>query len=164
MKHFSRLSFRSVPLTIFLLLFLVPFDRPCDEASDKSENSRRKETIDQDHRQLVSDHLALSPEEAKVFWPIYESYVLEVNQYLELRLDYAKHLADQFDHFDDAVGERVIKDMLAIDKTPGRVWEQYLPRFIKAIGGRKTARFYQIERRLRIFVDAELSREFPLIP
>lgn len=157
------------PLIFCLAAFLGAALVPAHAASAKATAGpvsplERYQLIDADHRDMIREHLKLSPEEAALFWPIYEDYLQELKGYLRQRVDSAKRVAERLETFDDAAGEQVVMDMLAIDKTPGRLWERFIPRFIKAVGGRKTARFYQVERRIRVFIDAELSREFPLIP
>lgn len=157
MKHLKGLM-------IFMAVMVFWSATVIGKNEEVASAEQRIDEIDKDHRRLIREHLQLTPEEARAFWPVYEAYTAEYERFVKLRLDYAKQLSDRFEHFDDSVGEQVVADMLVIDKTPGQVWEKFLPSFLKAVGGRKTARFYQVERRIRIFVDAELSREFPLIP
>ncbi len=129
----------------------------------KAKAIKSLDALGVEHKKLVAEHLRLSSAEAHDFWPIYESYRRELQVLNEERIAYMGDLADKYGAMDDELSMKFIEHFTKIEKSQEAVWERYIPRFIQVIGARKTAQFFQIERRIRIYVDAELSRAVPLL-
>lgn len=116
-----------------------------------------------EHKKIVAEYLALTSEEAKIFWPIYERYRIAVQGLIDERMKYIKELADHYESIDDQLSLSFIDHFRKVDYGSAQLWETYMPKFLEVIGPKKTARFYQLERRIRIYLDAEMSRELPLL-
>jgi hypothetical protein len=150
--------------TLFLLVLFIFWGFA--SASNEAPHKDSLKTLDQlctEHKKLVADHLQLSPDEAKAFWPIYEAYRGGLMKLLEERMEYVKELGDKFGTLDDDLSVLFLEKFQKIDRGSSLIWDEFMPKFIKAIGAKKTARFYQLERRIRIYLDAEVSSVLPLI-
>lgn len=148
---------------MFLLLSLSTQGWAVETEEYKAKAIKSLDALVVEHKKLVAEHLSLTAAEAQEFWPIYESYRRELQVLNEERIAYMGDLADKYGAMDDELSLKFIEHFTKIEKGQEAVWERYIPRFIQAIGARKTARFFQIERRIRIYVDAELSRAVPLL-
>jgi len=42
--------------------------------------------------------------------------------------------------------------------------QSYWPKFMKALGAKRAAKFYQVDNRLTMMVNIQLASEIPLIP
>ena len=54
--------------------------------------------------------------------------------------------------------------MLGIDDKIVRLRENYWPKFEKAVGAKRAAKFYQVDSRLSLMVNLQLASGIPLIP
>ena len=54
--------------------------------------------------------------------------------------------------------------MFAIDDEIQNLRKAYYPRFEKALGAKRAAKFYQVDNRLSLIVNLQLTSEIPLIP
>ncbi len=85
-------------------------------------------------KKIIAANVSLTPEEATKFWPVYDQYVAEMTKN-----------NDEF--------YSVIKDYAANQKT---LTEKVVPAM-------KVARFFQIDRRLYLLLDLQVTSEVPLI-
>jgi hypothetical protein len=53
--------------------------------------------------------------------------------------------------------------MFSIDSRTITLREDYWPKFQKALGGKRAAKFYQVDNRLSLIINLELSSEIPLL-
>lgn len=154
----------SLLLCLMLVLTEVALATPPKETLDLKNAVKSLEVIEDEHRSLIKGHLKMSRDESSKFWPIYDRYAKERQHLIQSKIDYAKILSEELENINDEIAMDIIKSFIATDRYRIAMWEKYLPEFVAAMGAKKTARFYQMERRIRIFVDAELSKTFPLIP
>jgi len=113
---------------------------------------------------MIRDALRLTPEEDAEFWPLYEKYRADLlpiqNRYVALVSDYMstyqsggltdEDASDMLDSYFDIKG-----DLL-------RERKGYIRKFRKILPMLKVARFYQLETKLIVNVDAELALIVPL--
>jgi hypothetical protein len=57
----------------------------------------------------------------------------------------------------------LIKRWIESDQDDSQLRLRYIPEFEKVISPKKTARFFQIDRRLGMMVDLQLGSEIPLV-
>jgi hypothetical protein len=65
---------------------------------------------------------------------------------------------------DDAKASDMAHRLLDIDSKSTKLREEYWPKFEKALGAKRAARFYQIDNRLSLMINLQLASEIPLIP
>jgi hypothetical protein len=65
---------------------------------------------------------------------------------------------------DEAKAKDMVQRMIAIDNKTGQLRESYWPKFEKALGAKRAAKFYQVDNRLSMLVNLQLASEIPLIP
>ena len=73
-------------------------------------------------------------------------------------MDYAAN----FQTLSDDVAKDLVDRSIGIQKDAVKLMESYLPKFSKAVGDKKTARFYQIENKIDAIVNFELAANIPL--
>jgi hypothetical protein len=54
--------------------------------------------------------------------------------------------------------------MFAIEDETQTLRKEYFPRFEKALGAKRAAKFYQVDNRLSQMINLQLASEVPLIP
>jgi hypothetical protein len=114
-------------------------------------------------KQLVAANMQLTDAEAEKFWPIYDQYSAETAKNYDARYALIKDYAANFSNMTDAQAQTLSKRSADIDGAMIQLRQKYLPLFGKAIPGKKTALFFQIDRRLALIMDLQLASEIPLV-
>ena len=65
---------------------------------------------------------------------------------------------------DDQKAKDLSQRMFAIDDDLQGLRKRYFLRFEKALGAKRAAKFYQVDNRLTLIVNLQLSSEIPLVP
>jgi hypothetical protein len=114
------------------------------------------------HEALMKE-LVLSPAEEKVFWPLYEAYSAEHLENFNQAAEVSFRLFRSRPKVTDELADEYTETLLKADRRQAEINLSYQPRFRKVLDARKTARFFQFERRLEVFMRAEILKEFPLV-
>lgn len=117
-----------------------------------------------DHRkQVMAANLVLTPEEATKFWPIYDKYINETIKINDSRWDLIKDYATNYDKMSDSLAHDYMKRAADVDKQLVVLRENYVPIFEKVVSSKKTALWYQIDRRLDLLINLQLSAMVPVV-
>jgi hypothetical protein len=114
-------------------------------------------------KQLVAANLQLTDEEAQKFWPVYDAYAAETVKVYDARYSIIKEYADNFQNLTDAQAGSLARRWSDVDAAMVQLRQKYFPTFEKVIRGKKTARFFQIDRRLALMIDLQLASEIPMV-
>lgn len=114
-------------------------------------------------QKAVEEAMALTPEEAANFWPVYEKYETERKKLgadrLSVIADYAANYAGLTDQKAGELAERIFRNDLAFDK----LHRKHFNVFKKSVGALKAAQFMQIESYLQNSVRVAIANELPFI-
>jgi hypothetical protein len=64
---------------------------------------------------------------------------------------------------DDAKAQSYIARALKFDSDSLQLRKSYVSQFVKAIGAKQTAKFYQVDNRLSLLVSVQLAALLPII-
>ena len=116
-----------------------------------------------DKKQLIALNLPLTETEATKFWPVYDQYAAEMakhnDEFYALIRNYAEHQKT----FTDAEASDMIKKWADMQVELTQVRQKYIPIIGKVLPGRKTALFFQVDRRLYALMDLQTSALLPLM-
>jgi len=113
---------------------------------------------------VITDTMSFNEKEAAAFWPVYKEYAAAQHSVATRRLAIITDYAQNLDKMDDAKARELTDRMFAIDDETQALRKQYFPRFEKALGAKRAAKFYQVDNRLTQMVDLQITSEVPLIP
>ena len=117
-----------------------------------------------DHRkQVMAANMVLTPDEATKFWPIYDQYINETIKINDSRWDLIKDYATNYDKMTDDLAKDYMKRAAAVDQQLIALREKYVPIFGKVVPPKKTALWYQIDRRLDLAINLQLSTMIPAV-
>lgn len=114
--------------------------------------------------QVIKDTMIFNEKEAAAFWPVYKEYSAVQHSIADRRLSVITDYAQNLDKMDDAKARDLTTRMFAIDDETHALRKTYFPRFEKALGAKRAAKFYQVDSRLTQMVNLQLASEVPLIP
>ena len=112
---------------------------------------------------ILTHTMAFNDQESAAFWPIYRDYARDQQVIGDDRWKLIKDYAANYDTLDDAKADDLAKQMFSIDSKIIKLREDYWPKFQKALGGKRAAKFYQVDNRISQIIALQLSSEIPLL-
>jgi len=114
-------------------------------------------------KQVIAANMKLTDAEAEKFWPIYDQYTAELVQINNAKYGAIKQYAQGFRTLSDAQAQDLTKQVLQVDQSVAQLRLKYMPIFSKVLSGKKTALFFQLDRRLVMLIDLQLASAIPLV-
>lgn len=114
-------------------------------------------------KQLIAANLTLTDGEATKFWPVYEQYSADLGKINDTRTAIIKEYAEQYGTETDEQANALIRRWLEADISVAQVRRKYLSNFEKVLPGKKTATFFQLDRRISMMIDLQLTLQLPLV-
>ena len=122
-----------------------------------------REDVQSARKTITAENMNLTADEATKFWPIYDQYAAEVAKIGDARVALIKDYAANYDSMTNEQANLFIQRAAAIDKQFTDARSKYVPLFEKAISAKKTALWYQIDRRLDLLINLQLAANIPVV-
>lgn len=122
-----------------------------------------REDIRSDRKQITAASLPLTPDEATKFWPVYDQYIQETIAINDVRWSVMKDYSTNYDKMTDQLAEDYIKKSADADRKLIELREKYVAKFEKVVPSKKAALWYQIDRRLDLLINLQLSTLVPAV-
>jgi hypothetical protein len=122
-----------------------------------------RQDIRAERKKIVAANMPLTETEATKFWPLYDRYVAETIKVNDARFALIKEYAKNYSNMTDEQADSFIKRWVALDGDNTQLRLKYIPEFEKVISHKKTALFFQIDRRLSMMVELQLASQVPLV-
>ena len=117
----------------------------------------------QQRKEIMAQNMVLTPDEATKFWPVFDQYRKEAIKPNDLRWEVIKAYADNYDTMTDAQAQDYMKRANDVDVQLLALRIRYVPIFEKVISAKKTALWYQIDRRIDLLINLQLSAVIPMV-
>ncbi len=134
-----------------------------DEQVNNANIDLMRQDIRSERKKVVAANMPLSEVEATKFWPVYDRYIGETIKVNDLRFAVLKDYAETYDTATEEQADSFIKRWVALDGDNAQLRLKYIPEFEKVISHKKTAMFFQIDRRVSIMIELQLAARVPLI-
>ena len=122
-----------------------------------------RQDIRSERKKVVAANMPLTETEATKFWPVYDRYIGETIKVNDVRFALIKEYAKNYDSATDEQADSFIKRWLALDQDNTQLRLKYIPEFEKVISHKKTAMFFQIDRRVSMMIELQLASQVPLV-
>ena len=113
-------------------------------------------------KQLIAANLTLTDTEATKFWPLYEQYSADYGKINDTRTAIIKEYSDGYGTLTDEQADGLIRRWLDTDIGAAQLRQEYVPIFRKVLPGKKAATFFQLDRRISMMIDVQLTSQLPL--
>ena len=145
-----------------------------DQAAQATNNTTGQSSIDQDvnmlrmdlrsqKKQIIAANLKLTDAEAEKFWPVYDQYTAELVKINDAKYAVIKDYAQNYDTLTDEKATELTKQLIAVDGQVSQLRDRYVPIVNKVLPGKKTALFFQLDRRLVMLIDVQLATQIPMV-
>ncbi|HEY4961547.1 MAG TPA: hypothetical protein VII29_11865, partial [Terriglobales bacterium] len=131
-------------------------------ASDQDIQMLRAD-IRAQRKEITAQNMTLTADEATKFWPIFDQYRQEAIKPNDERWALIKDYAANYSTMTDAQAQDYIKRSTAVDQQLLSLRMKYVPVFEKVISAKKTALWYQIDRRIDLLINLQLSAIIPVV-
>ncbi len=120
--------------------------------------------IKADKKLLVAANMDLNDAEGKQFWPLYDGYQKELEQHNQQVRKLIMEYAEAFNKgpIPNETATKLLRDMLSLEETEVKTKRAYADKIGKVLPAAKTARYIQIENKIRALLRAELAQKIPL--
>ncbi len=114
-------------------------------------------------KEIMAQNMTLTADEATKFWPIFDQYRKEAIKPNDARWALIKDYAANYDTMTDAQAQDYMKRSTDVDQQLLALRMKYVPVFEKVISAKKTALCYQIDRRIDLLINLQLSAIIPMV-
>ncbi len=124
-----------------------------------------KQKVKADKKLVVAGNMELTDAEAQKFWPLYDAYQKELDTINEHLAQTIRAYADAFNQgpIENDTAEKLLKEALSAQEAEIKLKRSYADKMSEVLPATKTARYIQIENKIRAALDAELASQIPLI-
>jgi hypothetical protein len=122
-----------------------------------------RQDIRAERKKIVAASMPLTETEATKFWPLYDRYIAETVKVNDSRYALIKEYARDYQTVTDQQADSFIKRWLALDQDNTQLRLKFIPEFERVISHKKTALFFQIDRRLAMMIELQLAAQVPLL-
>jgi len=114
-------------------------------------------------KQVIAANLTLTDSEATKFWPVYEQYSADFAKINDTRAALVKEYSNQYGTQTDEQADSLVRRWLDVDIAAAQLRQKYVPIFRKVLSGAKAATFFQLDRRISMMIDVQLTSQLPLM-
>ena len=130
--------------------------------SDQDLNLLRKD-LRSKRKQLIAANLNLTDTEAAKFWPVYDQYVTELIAINDKKFGIIQDYADNWGKMTNEQSLLFSRQWLDMDIQIAQLRQKYVPIVSKVLDGKKTATFFQLDRRIAMMMELQVASQMPLV-
>ena len=135
---------------------------PAQNSVDQDVDLLRKDVRSQ-KKQIIAANLRLTDTEAEKFWPIYDQYTTDLVKINDAKYAAIKEYVQNYDTMSDERATALTQQIIGVDESAAQLRQRYVPIVNKVLSGRKTALFFQLDRRLVMLIDIQLATQLPMV-
>ena len=150
---------------LVVIVMLMSASLQAEEKVSDADVERGRAMVSDFRDETIRSELHMTESEAAGFWPIYSAYRKEnieiMDRYSDMITDYIRRYEDA--DFSEEYADQLIETYFGIKRELLAVQEKFLPRFRGVLPAIQVARFYQLENKMNVDIDAQLALAVPLI-
>jgi len=113
--------------------------------------------------QLLAANFKLTATEAAKFWPVYDQYIAELITINDRKFGLIQEYADNWGKLTNEQSLLFTRNWLDMDIAIAQLRQKYVPMVAKVLEGKKTATFFQLDRRIAMMMDLQVSSQMRLV-
>jgi len=114
-------------------------------------------------KEIVAENLVLTADEAKIFWPLYDEYMAEVKLLGDQEVKLTEEYMLNFYLMEEKTANDLLDDVLNLERDKQSLKSEYIRKMKKVLPAKVVGKFYQIDRRINLLIDAEKVSRIPLL-
>ncbi len=158
-------SIVSIILTGMILCAVPAFAQTAGTSDTNMEIFMQK--LKADKKLLVASNMGLTDAEGKDFWPLYEAYqkdLQQVNERLGKTIEsYAQAYNEGKGTVSNDTAKKLLDEAISVEEQEVKLKRAYADKVGKVLPAAKTARYIQIENKIRAVIKFQLAQQIPLV-
>ena len=114
-------------------------------------------------KELIAANLKLTETEAERFWLVYDQYIKELIAINDKKFGLIQDYANNYRTMTTDEALLFIRQWLDFDIATNQLRQKYVPMVSKVIDGKKTATFFQLDRRIAMMMEIQVSSQMQLV-
>jgi hypothetical protein len=114
-------------------------------------------------KQLIAENLKLTDAEGERFWPMYDQYIKELIAINDKKFALIQNYADTYGKMTNDDALLFIRQWPDVDIASTQLRQKYVPMVSKVLDGKKTATFFQLDRRIAMMLELQVASQIPLV-
>jgi hypothetical protein len=114
-------------------------------------------------KDFISTNLTLTDGEATEFWPLYEQYSASYDKITAMRSALIEEYANEYGTMTEGQADSLIRRWLDTDIDAAQLRQKYVPIVRKVLPAKTAATFFQLDRRISMMIDVQLTSQLPLL-
>lgn len=114
-------------------------------------------------KQLIAANLKMTDTEAARFWPVYDQYTTELIAINDKKFALIQDYADNWGKLTNEQALSFTRQWLDMDIQIAQLRQKYVPIVSKVLEGKKAATFFQMDRRIAMMIELQVSSQMPLV-
>ena len=114
-------------------------------------------------KNLVKEHLDLTEDQAKIFWPLYDEYHSKSEKILNEELMFLEDYLMHYYILDDAKAKELVGKSITLKRNRLDLQEEYFEKMSKVLPAKLAGKFLQIDTRLNLMINQQRSEKMPLV-
>ena len=167
MKSFVRVIVAGMVLCAVPVFAQTTGSADTNAASTDTNMQILMDKLKADKKLLVASNMDLTDAEAKRFWPLYEAYQKDLQQINE---KLGKTIATYAEAFNQGKGtisndtaKKLLHEAISVEEQEVKLKRANAEKVGKVLPAAKTARYIQIESKIRALIKFELAKQIPLV-
>jgi hypothetical protein len=140
-----------------------PTPQQTQEANIKAYISMMRKDLKKDKVSILTELLALGPNEAAKFWPVYGEYDKSLTKLADERIALIRMYADNYSTLSQETATKIAMGALDIQARRIDLQKQYFQRFSQALTAKDATKWLQIETQIEKLVDLQILSSLPIV-
>ncbi len=154
---------KTLPIISILLICLwVAPAFALDPSLNAMETLRQEAKADK--KALTAENLKLTDTEGKAFWPLYESFQIDIAKINERRYNLIKDYAKEYKarSLSDKKAKEIISTYLVIEEDLLKLTKSYLDKLSAVLPDKKVMTYWQMENKIQAIIRFDCALNIPL--
>ena len=131
-------------------------------AASEQDLQLLRQDLRRQKQRLIAENLPMNEQQATKFWAIYNRYTEDLKQINDEKYRLVKEYGEQYGTMTNDQALIYIRRWLEVDSQIHDLRLKYVPEVSQALPGKKTATFFQLDRRISMMIDLQLASQLPL--
>jgi Spy/CpxP family protein refolding chaperone len=159
---------------LFVVCFVVASAQAQTPAKPASTSAESEPSVDEvlkamrldlqsSRADILAKNMTLTADQAAKFWPMFSAYQKEQNVIIDDQLKDIQKYVSSYDNLDDAGALALMRAHFKRDERMNALRQKWLGEFQKVLPTKLAVRAMQIDRRLSLAAQMEVSSRIPLV-
>ncbi len=153
----------SLAVALLAGMIMAPSAWGQGSAADVTDLQALRAAVKADKKAYVASVLALTPAEAKKFWPAYDAYQRTLDMTNREKNVTIMGVISQDKPVSDLYAKQIAKDLIVADEAETKARRTLYNRVMRALPATKAVRYLQLESKIRAVQAYDYAQTIPLI-